>query len=840
MTSRVLAGLAGLFRPAAALLGRLRYAQKFMVVGLVLLIPLGVTAGAYIDLQRGQMVFSEKERLGVELMAPLIGLTDQAVRARHLAVTGGADATVDLLAEAVRIDAVQRRVSRELDIGPAWRVARSMLLDAWHGTGSAAVRYERYNVAIDGLLAFIVLVGDESNLTLDPDLDTYYLMDTLQFRLPVVLDMAGRSVDRAVLARTDSGEMDTDVYIDLGLENGVLSSTRTVISRAARTIADNTADPQVRRATRGRFAALDHALADLDEVLTAAVKGRQAAAVPENAADEVRRAAAQFAAESADGLDRLLRTRIDRFSVRSHQVGIGTALAALLAVYLFVGFYLSVARPIRRIVGTLHAVAGGDLGRRVSVDTHDELSFVARALNDTVAKTEGATHRLAVQATHDTLTGLPNRALAMDRLQQALSRTARTGRLMAVFFVDLDGFKIINDSLGHAAGDDVLCEAGSRLTGMVRASDTVARFAGDEFVVISEELGGVDAALALGERIVEALSGPITTTGSGAEREVGIGASVGIALTDGSTSYDPDQLLCDADVAMYRAKQRGRGRVEVFDDVLRVALESQLEVQDDLRRALDSGELRVHYQPIVDTRAGRIIGFEALVRWQHPTRGLLSAADFIGVAEESGLVVPLGAYVLHEACRQAARWRATRPGGDDLHIAINVSGPQFGHPSFVPAVAAALADTGLDADALWLEITETSIMADAGAAQQTLDAIRALGVHLAIDDFGTGYSSLAYLRRFPVSVLKIDRSFVAGLGRDREDEAIVSMIVSLARTLDLRIVAEGVENATQTAQLRRLGGDILLQGYHFGRPAPPERAWDVVGWGSEPVPAGSH
>jgi EAL domain-containing protein (putative c-di-GMP-specific phosphodiesterase class I) len=277
---------------------------------------------------------------------------------------------------------------------------------------------------------------------------------------------------------------------------------------------------------------------------------------------------------------------------------------------------------------------------------------------------------------------------------------------------------------------------------------------------------------------------------------------------------------------MYRAKQRGRGRVEIFDDTLRIAIERRMQTQNDLRRAIDDDQLIVHYQPIVDARSHAVIGFEALVRWEHPERGLLGPVEFIDVAEESGLIVPLGAVVLARACAQIARWRA-ESRDTELHVAVNVSAAQFAHPSFVPTVASVLAETGLDPDALWLEITETSIMADAEAADDTLRAIRALGVHLSIDDFGTGYSSLTYLRRFPVEALKVDRSFVDGLGRDREDEAIVAMIVSLARTLDLYVVAEGVETATQLEQLEQLGCE-LVQGYYFGRPLPPAEAWSAA------------
>jgi diguanylate cyclase (GGDEF)-like protein len=826
-------GVSAVFRPAAAVVGRLRYAQKFAVVGLVLLVPLGLVANAYVSLQRAQIAFSAKERDGVAYLQPLIGLAGLVIQARHEAVGGPgaglvaptAGRTAALGGDLARLDHVDARLGPALAVSGDWRAARRLVLAAQRTGGRAAVRYRAYNTAVDALLGLVVRVGDESNLTLDPDLDTYYLMDTLQFRLPVLLDTAGRSADRAVLAAAAGGQ-DRAALIDLGLASGVLASTRATIGRAVRTVVATTADAAVRGVALGQLGRLDQTTAALDAQLTAAVRTGSVAAVPAAAADPVRAAAAGFAAAAGAALDHLLQVRIDRFATRARRVQFGTGAAALLAVYLFVGFYLSVARPIRQIVATLHAVRDGDLSRRVTVDTHDELSYVAAALNDTVAQTEIASERLSLQATRDTLTALPNRALALDRLQQALLRSERTGAPMAVLFIDLDRFKIINDSRGHGAGDEVLRAIADRLTGMVRAGDTVARLAGDEFVVISEGLAGTEEAVQLAERIVATLSAPITIR-SGGEREVTVGASVGIALTDGAAGLLPEDLLRDADVAMYRAKQRGRGRVEVFDDALRIAVEQRLETQDDLRRAIGSGQLRVHYQPIVETGKARVLGVEALVRWQHPSRGLLGAGEFLAVAEETGLIIPLGAEVLAAACRQVAAWRAGQPGCEHLHLAVNVSGPQFGHPSFLPAVAAALADSGLAPEALWLEITETSIMADAAVVGSTLTAIRALGVHLAIDDFGTGYSSLAYLRRFPVEMLKIDRSFVAGLGRDREDEAIIAMIISLARTLDLVIVAEGVETAAQLEQLHRLGCHTV-QGYYFGYPAAADEVWTAA------------
>ncbi len=722
--------LGPLFRPATALIGRLRYAQKFVVVGLVLLVPLGFVVTAYVELQRDQIAFSARERSGVAAMAPLVELAGRIAQDRHATVTaGGGGAGIDEATAAV--DAADRRTGAVLGTAQGWAATRRLVLAARHATGTRADRYAAYDAAMAALLGLIVRVGDESNLTLDPDLDTYYLMDALQFRLPVLLDNAGRGVDLALLSASQpagsqpagSQPGGTDALIQLGLTNGLLIATRATLGRAVATTAAKTADGEVRHRTVADFRRLDDATAALTATLTAAVKDRRPDRVRADASDAVRAAAADFAAHAATSLDRLLRVRIDGFSGRADRVQLAAGLAALLAAYLFAGFYLSVAPPIRRIVATLHAVAAGDLTRRVVVDTHDELSVVARALHETVTQTEIAANRLAREATHDTLTGLPNRALALDRLDHALAVGRRLGLPLAVLFIDLDRFKPINDSLGHHAGDAVLCEIAGRLT-RLPGLDTVARLGGDEFMVICERLAHPAVAVERADRVVAELSRPILLGEGATAREVSVGASIGIAYADGGTVPAPADLIRDADVATYEAKQRGRGRVEVFDDRLRTAVEQRLQTQVDLRHAIDSGQLRAYYQPIVDGGTGAVLGFEALARWHHPLRGLLAPAVFIAVAEESGLIVPLGAEILTQACTRAARWRHEHPG---VHVAVNVASAQLGHRSLVPTITRVLADTGLDPDALWLEITETTIMADTEAAVETLRAVRALG-----------------------------------------------------------------------------------------------------------------
>ncbi len=421
---------------------------------------------------------------------------------------------------------------------------------------------------------------------------------------------------------------------------------------------------------------------------------------------------------------------------------------------------------------------------------------------------------MAHQALHDALTGLPNRLLVGERLEQALARSARSGTEVAVLFIDLDRFKLINDSRGHAAGDELLVTVAERLRRVVRADDVMARFGGDEFVVVVEDRAAAFEASVMAERILAELRQPVIVDG----QEVFLSASVGIATSDGIGS--PNSLLRDADAAMYRAKAKGRDRAEFFDATMQTEATEHLEIQSALHRAIERDELRVYYQPVIDLVSGAVAGVEALVRWQHPQHGLVSPASFIPLAEDTGLIVPIGAWVLDQATDQLARWRQ-QSWGRSLTVSVNLSARQLRQPELIPTLMASLLATGLDPGALCLELTETTFMEDAGSHRETLTGLRDLGLGLAIDDFGTGYSSLTYLKRFPVSVLKIDQAFVRGLGEDAADTAIVKSVIDLAHALGLVVVAEGVETADQMVYLRALGCD-MGQGYYFARPQPAE------------------
>jgi Amt family ammonium transporter len=419
--------------------------------------------------------------------------------------------------------------------------------------------------------------------------------------------------------------------------------------------------------------------------------------------------------------------------------------------------------------------------------------------------------QLKHQAFHDSLTNLPNRSLFMDRLEHALRRLRRHPGALAVLFLDLDRFKVINDSLGHEVGDQLLQAVAARLNSCLRPDDTIARLGGDEFTVLMEDIENVDSAIHVAERIASELQLPFSLNG----QEVFVTTSVGIAVSSRDDD-SPDNLLRDADVAMYRAKMKGRAQYEVFDPDMNARAMERLTLETDLWQAVGRDELRVHYQPKINLRTGEITGFEALVRWEHPQHGLVPPGDFIPLAEETGIILNIGQWVLREACFQGRRWLDHAPS-QPLQVSVNLSVRQLQQPMLAEEVAKVLSESDLPPHLLKLEITESVVMGDAEHTIATLRALKALGIHLAIDDFGTGYSSLSYLRRFPMTTLKIDRSFIRNLGTDREDTEIVRAIVSLAKTLGLDVTAEGVETAEQMEQLRALDCD-WAQGYYFSKP----------------------
>jgi diguanylate cyclase (GGDEF)-like protein/PAS domain S-box-containing protein len=418
---------------------------------------------------------------------------------------------------------------------------------------------------------------------------------------------------------------------------------------------------------------------------------------------------------------------------------------------------------------------------------------------------------LSEQALHDSLTGLPNRAFLADRLERGLAEARAHGTSLGVVFLDVDHFKVINDSLGHTSGDDLLRHAADRITGAIRAEDTVARFGGDEFVIVCDDVS-VDSISRIAANVLEAL-GELCVIG---HQEMNVTASVGIAIADAHSS--PESLLRDSDAAMYRAKDRGRGRIEVYDEILKGKAELRLATAYDLGHALERKQFVVHYQPIVDLSTGEMISAEALVRWKHPQRGMISPAEFIPVAEETDLILGIGAWVLEQACHELVVWQRTDPR---LSVAVNLSVRQLAAPDIAALVRDVVNRTGANPEQLCLELTESLFMEDVEYFAKTMDSLKSLGVRLSIDDFGTGYSSLSYLKRFPVDAVKVDRSFVDGLGSDPNDSALVAGIIAMATALGLDVIAEGVETQSQLADLKRLQCPSA-QGYYLARPMPAD------------------
>jgi len=482
-------------------------------------------------------------------------------------------------------------------------------------------------------------------------------------------------------------------------------------------------------------------------------------------------------------------------------------------------------RVLDVVLGVEHEADGDWAWASVSAEPRfDEAGKVIQVIItfEDVTKKRTAETELAIQTFRDRLTSLPNRTLFMERLTQAILRTERRKLSTAVLFLDMDRFKIVNDSLGHESGDSLLVQVAKRLRGCVRPEDTVARLGGDEFVILFEDLVTASDALRVAERMAESMAEPFHLQ----NQEIFASCSMGLALcTLASTS--PSDLVRDAEVAMYRAKAKGEGSIEIFDPSMNAQAVERFQMESELRRALERGEFVLFYQPLVSLSTGLIEGWEALVRWKHPEKGMVPPLNFIPLAEETGLIVPIGKWVLEEAIRQASAWHTGFPSDPPRLMNVNISARQFQQRELIATVTDALEVTGFLAACLKLEITESVMMRDPQASLEAMKVFRGLNIHLVIDDFGTGYSSLSYLKRFPVDTLKVDKTFVDGLGKDAESTAIVGAVISLAKALGMRVTAEGIETKEQLDHLRALNCD-QGQGYFFSRPLPAAQAEELL------------
>ncbi len=493
--------------------------------------------------------------------------------------------------------------------------------------------------------------------------------------------------------------------------------------------------------------------------------------------------------------------------------GLFAAAMAFYGIVVSLLFRSTVLRPLQNLEQAIRLVNAGDEQQRAQVSGNDEIGVVCQAFNGLLDQQEEHRRQLQYLAYHDVLTGLPNQLLVKDRLVQAAAYADRSGGRVALLFLDLDNFKTINDSLGHPIGDALLKAVSERLIGTIRDTDTLSRQGGDEFLIVLSDVNTSDDIASLADKVLERVAVPFHIEG----HELSTSASIGIAIHP-DDSRDFDALLKKADTALYEAKEAGRNTYRFFTERMNAEASEYLHVRAGLRRALEQHEFLLHYQPQIDLASGAVVGAEALIRWHHPEHGWIPPSRFVPVAEDSGLIVPIGEWVLREACRQLAAWRAT--GMPDLTVAVNLSGVQFKRGNVERTVAASIEEFGLPPRLLELELTESILIKDTESMLATVRQLKEIGVRLSIDDFGTGYSSLSYLKRFNVDKLKIDQSFVRDFSSDPDDAAIVRAIIQMAASLNLRTIAEGVETADVRDQLSACGCSEA-QGYYFARPLPP-------------------
>jgi diguanylate cyclase (GGDEF)-like protein len=518
-------------------------------------------------------------------------------------------------------------------------------------------------------------------------------------------------------------------------------------------------------------------------------------------------------------------------------------LAGTVTVTLFAGVVAArnlikgIAQPVNTLVKATRMIASGDAGHTVDYQDKTELGELASHVNamsislknsyskleDEVVERKRIEEKLTHDVFHDALTGLPNRTLFMDRLQHAITTSQRRAGtpFYAVLFCDIDRFKVINDSLGHLIGDQVLVMVGRKLIDCVRPGDTVARLGGDEFAILLENISDPAHAIEVADRAKRSLSTPLSIKGN----DIYPSLSIGIAI-DTDWYERPEQPLRDADIAMYEAKDRGNASYEVFDAEMHANILNRMQLETDLRGAVDRKEFILYYQPIIDLKVQQLTGFEALVRWNHPTRGLIYPLEFIPLAEENGLINQIGEWILHEACRELKRLQVQYPHQPPLTMSINISGKQFAQQDLVNMLSGFLAETEVDPHSIALEITESMIMENVDAAVETMNVLREMGIQIHIDDFGTGHSSLSYLHRFPINALKIDRSFISKLTADGSNKEIITSIISLANSLKVDVIAEGVEMEHQLSNIRKMECGYC-QGFLLARPLAEH---DIDAW----------
>lgn len=733
------------------MIARLFPGQALLVVFFVMITPLMFVGREYItQVPRFQTEFNERERVGIQYIRPITALLLQITKART-----NSDADVDGAVAAV--DSADKQYGEALKSTEPWGRWKD-LFGAVRSGGTPT--FDQYNQLTNGLTDLVVHVANTSNLILDPDLDSYYLMDLVILRQPMLLDQVGRAFQLAA-----DGSLKANNHDRLIVARANIDFTAAKIASDLTTAFNNTHDPHVRAAAAQPGAVLARNVAQtLSTLASGAAKGRLAGDV-----SELLESASKLYAVTTQQLDNLINRR-----VATLQQGVKTTTEVLVLLSLL-------------------------------------LMLLAIGLNKAAQTVRRQTVELRRQALQDTLTGLANRAAFDATLPRMLQGRRTDGRGPALFLLDIDRFKRVNDQYGHHIGDHLLRLTAQRLTALVRSNDLVVRLGGDEFAVLVDD-SDVRGDLVLAERMTSALAEPAELGGVHLTPAV----SVGVYVPDGTA--DAEQSLSYADAAMYHAKTTGCG-YQLFDQEKHRGFIERYQLELELRAATQLGQFELHYQPIVDLATRQIVAAEALLRWNHPTRGFLHPDAFIKVAEESGAIVHLGNWVLNQACADGQRLLAGIPADQPFNIAVNISRRQLTSQTLGDDVSKALLVHNLSPQRLTLEVTETALMHDEDVMMGRLHNLKMLGVELAMDDFGTGYSSLAQLRTMPVDVLKIDKVFVGSSASGDKEWAFAAAIILLAQSLGKRTLAEGIEHHWQFAQLRSLGCE-LGQGYLFGRPMP--------------------
>ncbi len=807
-----------LLRPGMRLMRGMGVTAKFGLVTVLLLLPLTIGVGSGFTESTDRLRAVASERAGLRLAAPLVQLVVQLAQTEDAAARGLPPPPRLTAVDAV--DAAVREVGARLPLGMSWRDARSAVTAVTDENRPAAAAALAAG-ALTRCLAVLKTAADASGLVTDPQLDSYYVVTTLVTTVPRLLAQAG-DVWPAVRAARAPGEARFEQRMGARSLDGLASRLTEDLDTA---VAATTWDDLERR--------LDPDAGAVAGAVAQYTRAVEAGADPESltplGSGSLAASAGALGAELAGSLDTLLTRREDALASNRDRPLVLSFGALLVLGYLLVAVWRATSHDVRALLEDISTVTNGQQPLQPDVEGSDEFARMSRAVTVTRDRLTSLLGSLRYQATHDELTALGNRTFFTDKIAEAL---AEHGRGVAVVVADLDRFRDVNDSFGHALGDRLLRAVGVRFHRACGRRNVVARLGGDEFGILLPAGGGEAAALDVVERLRAALAAPIDVDG----RLLQVRASFGVAVA-GEDRRGAGELIRDADVALSAARDAAAGtrhdgtaatRVAVFEPAMHERTRDRTELSAELVGAVDRGELQLVYQPIVDLATNAVHGVEALARWNHPTRGLVPPTVFVPLAEATGSIVPIGRWVLREAALQLARWRSQFPDGYPLTMEVNLSTGQLADPGLVPGVVALVEETGVDPRDLTLEITESALVEDLDAALRPLRQLAAVGVRLALDDFGTGYSSLTYLRRLPVTMLKIDRSFVVdGDAGGEASSVLLGGIARLGTGLGMQIVAEGIETARQAQRVREAGCH-LGQGFLWARPMTADQVTEIL------------